>query len=91
MRPGGDAERGEKDAPLSKRVRCNKEGEGIYSPEEHPDSGGVSRVRGENSFNPGCLEPNSLNAFLEELLLAEQTTLPVAKKVGMVNRGVNPF
>ncbi|MBJ9955614.1 BLUF domain-containing protein [Acinetobacter courvalinii] len=46
---------------------------------------------GENSFNPSCLEPNSLNAFLEELLLAEQTTLPVAKKVGMVNRGVNPF
>lgn len=46
---------------------------------------------GENSFNPNCLDQTSLDAFLSELLLAEQTTLPIGKKVGMVNRGVNPF
>ncbi|HBI2425944.1 TPA: blue light sensor protein, partial [Acinetobacter baumannii] len=29
--------------------------------------------------------------FLNELLIAEQTKMNTVKKVGMVNRGVNPF
>lgn len=46
---------------------------------------------GEAHFNPLCLDEPRLKAFLEALLLAEQSTLPLARKVGMVNRGVNPF
>ncbi|MFW1953299.1 BLUF domain-containing protein [Acinetobacter beijerinckii] len=47
---------------------------------------------GENNFNPSCLNEQSLTPFLQELLIAEQSKIPVGlKKVGMLKRGVNPF
>ncbi|EPP1644919.1 AnBLUF65 family BLUF photoreceptors, partial [Acinetobacter baumannii] len=46
---------------------------------------------GENTFNPLLLNQQNLKFFLNELLIAEQTKMNTVKKVGMVNRGVNPF
>ncbi|MCH2001543.1 MULTISPECIES: AnBLUF65 family BLUF photoreceptors [Acinetobacter] len=46
---------------------------------------------GENTFNPILLDQQNLKNFLNELLVAEQTKVNTDKKVGMVNRGVNPF
>ncbi|MCU7696112.1 BLUF domain-containing protein [Acinetobacter sp. AYS6] len=46
---------------------------------------------GELSFNPIRLDEQNLKFFLDELLITEQTKIIPVKKVGMVNRGVNPF
>lgn len=46
---------------------------------------------GEKSFNPSLLNQQNLKFFLDELVVTEQTKLTPNKKVGMVNRGVNPF
>ena len=46
---------------------------------------------GENTFKPLLLNQQNLKFFLNELLIAEQTKMNTVKKVGMVNRGVNPF
>jgi len=46
---------------------------------------------GEKSFNPSLLNQQNLKFFLDELVITEQTRLIPNKKVGMVNRGVNPF
>jgi hypothetical protein len=46
---------------------------------------------GENTFNPILLNQENLKFFLDELLITEQTKIVPVKKVGMVNRGVNPF
>lgn len=46
---------------------------------------------GESTFNPILLNQQNLKFFLNELLIAEQTKVDTVRKVGMVNRGVNPF
>ncbi len=46
---------------------------------------------GESTFNPIRLDEQNLKAFINELVIAEQTKLNTVKKVGMVNRGVKPF
>ena len=42
---------------------------------------------GESTFNPIRLDEQNLKAFINELVIAEQTKINTVKKVGMVNRG----
>lgn len=46
---------------------------------------------GQPIFNPAYLNENNLALFLDELLIAEQTSIQLRKRVGFTNRGVNPF
>jgi hypothetical protein len=51
----------------------------------------LSFKNGESTFNPIRLDEQNLKAFINELVIAEQTKINTVKKVGMVNRGVKPF